>query len=243
MRKLPDKSFIKFCLDIALSHHEKWDGNGYPNGLKGKDIPLSGRLMTLADVYDALISKRCYKKPLLHEDAVEIIMKGKGTHFDPDIVNAFVHLENTFRNIALTYADSEEERAFLYTKEKSSTDVDIQKKYKILLVDDNEINLEIMKNQIEYLGHSVRTAKNGQQALEKLKHGDFNLVMSDLDMPTIDGYQLIRTIRNLSLEIPVIAITASDYDLTPSRLKDFGFFGYLLKPFDDEAVKKIFKTL
>ncbi|PCI28157.1 MAG: two-component system response regulator [SAR324 cluster bacterium] len=102
-------SFLRFAEEITYSHHEKWDGSGYPEGLKGEQIPLSGRLMALADVYDALISKRVYKPAFPHEQAYQIIVEGKGRHFDPDIVEAFIELHEEFRHIASQFADSQEE--------------------------------------------------------------------------------------------------------------------------------------
>ena len=111
--KLGDNSFLRLAKEIALTHQEKWDGTGYPHSLAGKDIPLSGRLMALADVYDALISKRVYKKPFPHAKAVEIILEGKGRHFDPDMVDAFMEIQEDFRQVALKYSDFEEERETL----------------------------------------------------------------------------------------------------------------------------------
>lgn len=108
--KLGTNSFLRFAKEIAYSHQEKWDGSGYPEGLSGEDIPISGRLMAVADVYDALISRRCYKPPFRHEAAVEIIAEGRGKHFDPDMVDAFVDLSETFRDIAIEFAESDEER-------------------------------------------------------------------------------------------------------------------------------------
>lgn len=99
--------FLKYAKEIALSHQEKWDGSGYPEGLSGDDIPISARLMAVADVYDALISRRVYKAPMPHEKAVQIIKEGKGSHFDPDMVEAFVELEQEFKQIAATYLDSD----------------------------------------------------------------------------------------------------------------------------------------
>ena len=98
-------SFLRFAKEIAYSHQEKWDGSGYPEGLSGDDIPLSARLMALADVYDALISERVYKKPFSHAEAVAMITAGRGAHFDPDIVDAFLDLADTFEAIAREYAD------------------------------------------------------------------------------------------------------------------------------------------
>lgn len=98
--RLGSNSFLKIAKEIALTHHEKWDGSGYPKGLKQEEIPLSGRLMALADVYDALISERTYKKAFSHKEAKSIIIKGKGSHFDPQIVDAFIAVEDEFINIA-----------------------------------------------------------------------------------------------------------------------------------------------
>jgi putative two-component system response regulator len=97
--------FLRMAKEIAYSHQEKWDGSGYPEGLSGDDIPLSARLMAVADVYDALISQRIYKPPMSHEEAVEIIVQGRGTHFDPDLVDAFITVASEFRAVAEHYAD------------------------------------------------------------------------------------------------------------------------------------------
>jgi putative two-component system response regulator len=110
-------TFLQVGKEVAYSHHEKWDGSGYPYGLKGDNIPLSGRLMALADVYDALISKRVYKPPFSHEKAVKIITEGDGRimpgHFDPDILSVFNDHHDEFRKIALKYADYDEEKKLL----------------------------------------------------------------------------------------------------------------------------------
>jgi len=102
MGELP---FLYYAKEISESHHEKWDGSGYPHGLKGTAIPLSGRLMALADVYDALITRRVYKPAFSHEKAKDIIIKGRGHHFDPNIVDAFLALEDDFIAIAKKYSD------------------------------------------------------------------------------------------------------------------------------------------
>ena len=101
--------FLRLAKEIAYSHQEKWDGSGYPEGLKGEAIPLSARLMALADVYDALISRRVYKEGMPHEQALAIISAGRGQHFDPDVVDAFLQLDTEFRAIAAQYADTDDE--------------------------------------------------------------------------------------------------------------------------------------
>jgi len=97
--------FLSMAKEIALSHQEKWDGSGYPDGLCGDAIPISARLMAVADVYDALISRRVYKDAMSHEQAVQIIAEGRGTHFDPDLVDAFLQISDEFRAIAERFAD------------------------------------------------------------------------------------------------------------------------------------------
>jgi putative two-component system response regulator len=99
-------AFLHIAMDIAHSHHEKWDGTGYPDRLHGTVIPLPARLMAVADVFDALISRRVYKAPMPLAKAVEIIREGSGKHFDPEVVEAFdAHLDE-FRQIAELYADA-----------------------------------------------------------------------------------------------------------------------------------------
>ena len=101
--------FLKLAKEIAYSHQEKWDGSGYPEGLAGDHIPISARLMAVADVYDALISRRVYKDAMSHEKAVDIITEGSGSHFDPDVVDAFLALTEQFSEVAKRFADSDEE--------------------------------------------------------------------------------------------------------------------------------------
>ncbi len=105
--KLGSDSFLRIARTIAYSHHERWDGKGYPQGLKEEEIPLAARLMSVADVYDALTSKRVYKPAMPHEKASSIIVEGKGTQFCPDVVDAFLALEYEFQTVAEHLADHE----------------------------------------------------------------------------------------------------------------------------------------
>jgi putative two-component system response regulator len=102
-----DLPFLSFAKEIAYTHQEKWDGMGYPEGLSGDDIPISGRLMAVADVYDALICRRVYKEGMPHAKALGIIRESSGTHFDPDIVEAFTEIADEFIQIAKRYEDTE----------------------------------------------------------------------------------------------------------------------------------------
>ena len=98
-------TFLHIAKDIAHYHHEKWDGTGYPDGLVGESIPLCARMMAIVDVYDALISKRVYKDDMAHDAAMAILIEGKGTHFDPALIDALLEIENVFSVVATKYKD------------------------------------------------------------------------------------------------------------------------------------------
>ena len=93
--------------EVTLSHHEKWDGTGYPQGLAAEQIPLSARIVALADVFDALISNKVYKDGIAHDKAMQVIFSERGTHFDPDLVDAFVEIHAEFQAIAQRFVDTE----------------------------------------------------------------------------------------------------------------------------------------
>lgn len=100
------ESFLRFAKEMACYHHERWDGNGYPQGLAGERIPVSARLMALADVYDAIVSRRVYKEPAPHKEAVRIIGAAAGTQFDPVVVAAFLETAGSFADIAAQFPDA-----------------------------------------------------------------------------------------------------------------------------------------
>lgn len=107
--KNPNNALVQTGMDIALNHHEKWDGTGYPQGAKGTEIPISARIMTVSDIYDALRSCRPYKPAFSHEKCVKIITEGDGrtepSHFDPDVLDAFKALSDKFYEVSIKYAD------------------------------------------------------------------------------------------------------------------------------------------
>jgi putative two-component system response regulator len=98
-----ESDFLKYAEIFASSHHERWDGKGYPRGLKGNEIPLLGRIMAIADVYDALISERPYKKAFTHEESVKIITEGSGTQFDPVLVDLFIRVAEHFKALRVLH--------------------------------------------------------------------------------------------------------------------------------------------
>ncbi len=100
MNDLKDTEFLRVASEFAVSHHEKWDGSGYPKGVAGEEIPVSGRLMAIVDVYDAIISKRPYKDAYTHSVACDIILKDSGKHFDPELVKVFLKISDVFKEIS-----------------------------------------------------------------------------------------------------------------------------------------------
>lgn len=107
-QKIEGDNFLNIAVDITYSHHERWDGSGYPLGLAGQEIPLAGRIMAVADAYDAAISRRCYKEPLPHDEAVRLMREAKGKVYDPVILDAFLSIEEAIREIAARYQDEDE---------------------------------------------------------------------------------------------------------------------------------------
>jgi putative two-component system response regulator len=239
--KLGKSTFLRLAREIAATHQEKWDGSGYPRGLKGDEIPIPGRLMALADVYDALVSKRVYKPPIPHEEAVQIIRREKGRHFDPDVVEAFLELQGTFRNIALTYADFAEERELLGAGREEAED-GWKHIRRVLLAEDNAIILEIMRNQLTAMGFTVDTAVNGVEALSLFRERPYDLILTDMNMPGMGGERLVAEVRRMEAPgrrpLPILAVTASELDLTEEAALSAGFNGFMLKPLDPEVFKK-----
>ena len=102
-------AYLQHCKDICLYHHERWDGKGYPLGLKDLEIPLSSRIMSVVDVYDALSNKRCYKDKMSAEECMKIMVEGRGTQFDPDIIDAFLEVVDEFEKITVKFNDENPE--------------------------------------------------------------------------------------------------------------------------------------
>jgi len=106
-RMLGEDAFLRIAEEIVEFHHERWDGTGYPHGIREEEIPVPARLMAVADVYDAMIHRRGYQRAFSHQEAVELMRKERGTHFDPDVVDAFLEAHEEFRKIAIRFSDSD----------------------------------------------------------------------------------------------------------------------------------------
>ncbi|GEA50774.1 hypothetical protein VIN01S_15780 [Vibrio inusitatus NBRC 102082] len=238
---LDDEPFIKLAKEMVATHHERWDGTGYPLGLKEGSIPLSGRIVAIADVYDALISKRAYSHPVQHAEAVKTIREGSGSQFDPELVEIFLSVEPKLRDIALLYSDHDEERDALKEVADGHRASIIRQ---VLVVEDNEIMLAVVQSQFENMGFVVSTALNGEEAMALINQANFyDLVLTDINMPVMNGYELLRTIQEVGLGVPVVAMTAGGQDLTSEKSHDLGFAASLVKPFDEEKIREVISSI
>ena len=168
-RKLNNNAFLRYAADVAYTHQEKWDGSGYPRGLSGEGIPLIGRIMAVADVYDALVSKRVYKDAMDHESARNIILEGSGKHFDPEIVKAFQTVEDTFRNIETLCVNADEVKERYDSDTKCGAGHTVRN---ILMVDDSKLTLSIFSNQLTNQGYHVEAVTDAAIAYELFMKND-----------------------------------------------------------------------
>src|SRR5438270_5887543 len=210
LQRFPNVRFLQMARDIAHSHHERWDGRGYPQGLAGKDIPLAARIVALADVYDALTSKRVYREPMPHAQAKRMIEKGRGEQFDPDVVDAFLRTERQFIAIRERFRDDEEiaggggGRAIDPQQVMAELDVaeatlpaepkdDILER--VMVVDDDPVALELLRHFMMSQGMDVLACPSGTEALSALPTFRPRLIVSDWEMPQVDGLELCRRVR------------------------------------------------
>lgn len=218
---------LVFAPQIAHSHHEKWDGSGYPDGLKGLEIPLCARITAAADVYCALVSSRGYREPFSHDEAVAVIAFDGGAGLDPDICGIFLENAEKFRKIALMYAEND--------AEVSAAAIGMDG-IPLLIAEDQEINAEMLKAKLESLGFRADIAENGRQALRMLENNHYAAVLTDINMPIMDGVTLLKNIRQRYGAIKVFAVTGDDDVKTDTS---FGFDGHLKKPVDGTALASV----
>lgn len=205
--------------DGARFHHERYDGNGYPNGLCGEQIPEIARIVGVADAYDAMASNRSYRQALPQHIVRSEIQNGSGTQFDPRIAE-----------IMLQMIDEDKE----YLMREHST---YQKR--ILVVDDETINIRLIeftfKDDDTYL---IEGASTGAQALERLRRESFDIVLMDVKMPGMDGYETARRIREFS-PIPIVFVTADKLSLDMEEMKAYNITDFITRPFKPHILMEI----
>jgi putative two-component system response regulator len=229
LQRFPNAKFLQMARDIALTHHEKFDGTGYPNRLVGSQIPLCGRIVALADVYDALTSRRVYKAAMSHHNARNIIFEERGRHFDPDIVDAFIQCEKQFIAIGDQLKDADEEQIPLTVPSAAPVD---KSPDTVLLVDDDPEQLEALRTMVEQGGYAVLTATDGEEALHVLAEHRPRLILADWAMPRMDGLSMCRSIRamNDSQYVHIVLMTVHAKKCGLIEAFDAGVDDFLTKP-------------
>lgn len=235
------EEYLKTSMDIVRYHHEKYDGGGYPAGLKGEAIPLSAQIVSIVDCYDALINKRCYKDAYSFEDAYNMIIRGECGAFSDKILSSFTKCKEKFERHAL---DKSSDYGAYDTIRTSASSLD---GVRILLAEDDELTREIYTDALTMAGAVVTEVGSGEALLEIYKsspEGAFDFVMTDLFMDGIDGFETTRRLRNSKISgcesIPVIAISASHDDIDVQKADMVGMSAYLYKPVTVSQVSKAY---
>jgi putative two-component system response regulator len=240
LQRFPHVRFLQMARDIASSHHEHWNGKGYPQGLTGTAIPLSARIVALADVYDALTSRRVYRDAMSHAQAKQLIVAERATHFDPDVIDAFLATESEFIAIHERFKDDEHraaEQAAIPERIAQAAEV-AEPASRVLVVDDDETVCAVLANFLNAHGVDCVTTSDGLQALELFNIHQPRLIISDWAMPGIDGLELCRRVRARTggNHVHFIMLTMHAEDEELSRAFDAGVDDFLAKPFNSAAM-------
>ena len=197
LQRFPNVQFLQMARDIAMCHHERWDGTGYPNKLAGRDIPLAARIVALADVYDALTSRRVYREALTHAQAKLLICNERGTQFDPDVVDGFLRTEPHFIAIKERFKDDEKHAAAIATPPAPIPHEApiLGQQAKVVVVDDDAVVRDLLANFLHSRGIDCVTASNGAEAMTLFDLHHPKLIISDWTMPEMDGLELCRRVR------------------------------------------------
>jgi putative two-component system response regulator len=239
LQRFPNARFLQMAREIAVSHHEHFDGSGYPSGLVGHQIPLCGRLVAVADVYDALTSKRIYKEAMPHDRAMEIIRRGRGTHFDPDVVDAFERAESK-----IVAAGKRLRAAAEIISVVPHIEIPIPLPQTgpspcgVLIVEDDQVLLQKLVQLVSGTGEQVYTASDGHKAMRVWRDHSPRIIISDWLMPGMDGVELCQQIRGESTDEPVHFIMLTAHS-DKARLLDAyraGVDDFISKPFDAEEL-------
>jgi putative two-component system response regulator len=239
LQRFPNARFLQIAREIALSHHEKFDGSGYPLGLVGDQIPLCGRIVAVADVYDALTCRRVYKDSIAHEKAKAILLKDRGAHFDPEVVDAFLRAEaqilsvwERLRDRVETTASRPNMVASVVQGEGGTVPC------KILIAEDDPVVREQLTKLLSATGEPVFAATNGTEALALWETHSPRVVVSDWWMPGMDGVELCRQIRARSQSTPAhfVMLTAHSEKARLLDAYEAGVDDFLAKPFDQEEL-------
>jgi putative two-component system response regulator len=238
LQRFPHVRFLQMARDIALSHHEHWDGRGYPAGLAGEQIPLAARIVALADVYDALTSRRIYRDAMSHAQSKTMILRERGTHFDPDVIDAFLRTEAEFIAIHERFKDDEHKAIPHAPLPAILANITAEPLSRVLVVDDDPTVRAVLSNFLNAHGVDCVTAADGRSAMELFVKHRPRLVISDWEMPGIDGLELCRQVRTQTdgnhVHFIMLTMHAEEADL--SKAFDAGVDDFLAKPFNGAAM-------
>ena len=241
LKKAPqgwDESYLNFSMEICRCHHEKWDGKGYPQGLKGDDIPISAQIVSVADCFDALTTKRIYKDAYTAQQAYDMILNGECGAFSPKILDAFKQVKDEF--IAQFGSVQEEHATANAVNTYALADI------KILLVEDNKLTRKITTEILEEEGAQVVAVADGKSALEDIGNKDnvdYDAILMDLMLPDMDGWEVAKKIKESDIpravEVPIIAISSSGDEFIKQKAFEAGMVAYIPKPVSVTALTKI----
>jgi putative two-component system response regulator len=240
LQRFPNARFLQMARDIAATHHEKFNGTGYPRGLVGEQIPLCGRIVAVADVYDALTSVRVYKSAMTHEQSRAILLRDRGSHFDPEVVDAFLRAEPRILAVRERLVDAEPKPPAPFVPPICTTApvLNTPGSCHILVVEDDEVLLAKLVEILTATGEPVMSASNGAQAIKIWEEYHPRVVISDWVMPQVDGVELCRYIRARTEGAATHFIMLTVHS-DKSRLLDAyraGVDDFVPKPFDAEEL-------
>lgn len=226
------KDYLDFSMEICHYHHEKWDGNGYPNGLKGDEIPISAQIVAIADCFDALTTKRVYKEAYSPDKAIEMILNGECGAFSDAMLNAFRKSEKEFKEHVNDMSND------FMTDISGTTAVHALSGVKLMLVEDNDLTRGITREILEEEGAIVTEAADGNAALELIRQSeivDYDAILMDLILPDINGFEVTETIRKMegikrTDSVPIIAVTSSPDKENMDKANEVGMNAFTTKP-------------
>lgn len=236
----PQNLFINMAIEVARSHHERWDGAGYPDGLAGEAIPLNARIMAVADVYDALRSERSYKRALSHEASVNIIFDGQGSQFDPGVVEAFGLVQDQMASLSQELSSGTAQRYRYIQRDVDrlkytqimSPESKVETAPSVMIVDDSPADLDLLSGALKEDGFRVRAAPGGKIALLSVQQNPPDLIVLDICMPEMDGYEVCRLLKEnwKTRDIPIIFLTSMEEQDQEARGLALGAVDFLSKP-------------
>ena len=234
LRKFPSASFLRMARDIAASHHERYDGSGYPAKLVGEQIPLCARIVALADVYDALTSRRVYKEAVPHASAKQFIVAASGSHFDPAVVESFMRCE---QQIIKVRADTTEQ-SLVSPCSTPAVAIAEPPPASILVVEDSPLLLTELIDLLRNTNHIVLSANNVQDAITLFAKHRPDIVVSDFEMPGGTGLDLCIKVRQYTSGVPVhfIMLTAHSDQQTLLQAYAAGVNDFVPKPFHPQEL-------